>query len=123
MTTCCRVCHSVKRAEEFPPHILKRKLDTCRACTKLALAQRRGKGDPIKHILFNLKQYGRVHGLPEVHLWTREHVQTLLDKVYIPRVIQQAMDEGKFEPKYRIVHTDKTKPLMPDNCVIKLFGQ
>jgi len=63
----------------------------CRACTKQYMGERRG-----------------------------DDVKRLFDKVELLPEVQQAVDEGKIQLKYRIVRVDPTRPLLPDNGVVRI---
>jgi hypothetical protein len=116
MTT-CRVCNETKNESEFPP-----KTQTCRACCKIQLDRRRGKQDPVRRMLFNLKNRGRGRGIKEVTLWRYEDVRRLYDQVKLPAEVQQGIEQG-MQPKFRLVRVDPEQAFLPGNAVVKLFGE
>lgn len=114
----CRRCTHDKPLTDFAPHALKSKL--CKLCSREQLEIRRGKFNPAKRMLFNLKQARRLQGKCDGALWRIEHVQTLLETFEPPVCVQEGEKQG-LHPKYRIVCIDPNKPLLPDNAKVKVF--
>jgi len=110
----CTRCKETKADADFT--LTGARTKWCRACTKQYMGERRGVYDPCQRMLFNLKN----RNMPEAVLWTYDDVKRLFDKVELLPEVQQAVDEGKIQLKYRIVRVDPTRPLLPDNGVVRI---
>lgn len=95
----------------------------CRECMKQKIRVYRGdftKDRPLR-LLSNLTTRCKTRGIPEGALWVLDDVHVLLDKYYEETKIDFE-DERYKKIKMSIVRVDKTKPFLPNNAKIKLYG-
>jgi hypothetical protein len=85
---------------------------------KLRLEVRRGSENPIKRLLFNLRQQNHNGQIPEVKLWTYQDVETMYNAFVLPESAR-AMSKNI---KYRITRINPDEPYTPSNAKIEIMS-